>query len=374
MIVRKESNIDVVTAAKQRIVNVFSNGCKVYLSFSGGKDSICLGHLIYSLIQEGKIDPSLLTVQFVDEESMYDDVIDIVKEWRRKFIMAGVKFEWYCLEFRHYNCLNTLTDEESWIIWDRYEKANWIREMPSFAIKEHPVLNRGVDTYQSFLPKITKDGLMLIGTRANESVQRLINLADRKMNKLDNKNGVFPIYDWKDSDVWLYIYLNQLDIPISYVQMWQVGVSKKQLRISQFFAIDTVQHLTRIVEFKPDLMKRIEKRQPNAYIACLYWDTEMFHRSTRNRKKNDAKKEDNKNYRILLKLKLNEVLDEKNGYSVAWVTIAKRYKHGMMKAIQLGASDDIFKKMYEAFLSGDFKQRTLRSIMTKIFKDVDKER
>ena len=66
MIVKKETNIDIVTAARQRIINVFSNGCKVYMSFSGGKDSICLGHLVYSLIQEGKIDPSLLTVQFVD--------------------------------------------------------------------------------------------------------------------------------------------------------------------------------------------------------------------------------------------------------------------------------------------------------------------
>lgn len=369
MIVRKESNIDVVTAARQRIINVFSNGCKVYMSFSGGKDSICLGHLVYSLIQEGLIDPSLLTVQFIDEESMYDDVIEIVKDWRKKFMMVGVKFEWYCLEFMHFNCLNTLADEEKWMIWDRTQRENWIREMPPFAIKEHPQLDRGVDTYQKFLPRITQDGINLIGTRAAESVQRLINFADRNMKALDNKRAVMPLYDWKDKDVWLYLYRNQLDIPITYVQMWQVGVPKGRLRISQFFAIDTVQSLLKISEFKPDLMRRIEKRQPNAYIACLYWDTEMFHRSTRNRKKLDSKREDNKNYRILLQLKIKEILNEKNGYSEAWRSLAQSYKYAMMKAIQYSSDDDIFRRLYEALCSGDFKKRTQRAILTKLFDD-----
>lgn len=36
---RVQSDIDVVTAAKQRIKNVFYNGVPVYLSFSGGKDN-----------------------------------------------------------------------------------------------------------------------------------------------------------------------------------------------------------------------------------------------------------------------------------------------------------------------------------------------
>lgn len=33
-----ESNLNVLQAAKIRIRNVFANGCKIYLSFSSGKD------------------------------------------------------------------------------------------------------------------------------------------------------------------------------------------------------------------------------------------------------------------------------------------------------------------------------------------------
>lgn len=37
-----ESNLNVLQAAKIRIRNVFANGCKIYLSFSSGKDSLCI--------------------------------------------------------------------------------------------------------------------------------------------------------------------------------------------------------------------------------------------------------------------------------------------------------------------------------------------
>lgn len=63
--------MDVVTAAKTRIRNTFHNGVPVYMSFSGGKDSLALAQLTIGLIQGGEIDPALLTVQFVDEEAIF---------------------------------------------------------------------------------------------------------------------------------------------------------------------------------------------------------------------------------------------------------------------------------------------------------------
>lgn len=65
------SDIDVVTAAQRRIINVFNNGLPVYMSFSGGKDSLVLSHLVLQLIQQGKINPAQLIVQFIDEEAIF---------------------------------------------------------------------------------------------------------------------------------------------------------------------------------------------------------------------------------------------------------------------------------------------------------------
>jgi len=35
-VMKRQATIDVVTAAKMRLVNIFSNGTKVYINFSGG--------------------------------------------------------------------------------------------------------------------------------------------------------------------------------------------------------------------------------------------------------------------------------------------------------------------------------------------------
>lgn len=362
-IIRKQADINVLEAARQRIINAFSNGIKVYMSFSGGKDSIVLADITYNLIKEGLIDPKLLTVQFVDEEGMYDDVIEIVMAWRKKFILAGAKFEWFCVEVKHFSCFNMLTEDETFICWDRYEEENWIRKPPAFAIRTHPLLDARMENYQTFLPRTTRDGIIMIGTRAAESVQRLINMSDRNMNQMGDRKFV-PIYDWKDHDVWLYLYQHHVDIPISYVQMWQVGVPKNQLRISQFFSIDTAKCLVKMAEFKPDLMTRIMKREPNAYLASLYFDSEMFRRSSGNRRKIE-KSEEKKDYKRLTIQLLSDI--NGNFDTELQRKVAQKYKYSMMKAIQYGSSQAVFQKMYEGLIAGDPKLRTHRAVNNMIF-------
>ncbi len=100
---RCPASIDVVEAAKIRIRNVFRNGLPVYMSFSGGKDSLCLSQLVMNLIQAGEINPAQLIVQFIDEEAIFPCIEEKVREWRKKFMLVGAKFEWFCLEVKHYN-------------------------------------------------------------------------------------------------------------------------------------------------------------------------------------------------------------------------------------------------------------------------------
>lgn len=102
---RCEANIDVVKAAEIRIKNVFGNGLPVFFSFSGGKDSLCVAQLMVNLANRGEIDMKQLTVQFIDEEAIFPCMEDMTKKWRRIFMMMGAKFEWYCVEVKHFNCL-----------------------------------------------------------------------------------------------------------------------------------------------------------------------------------------------------------------------------------------------------------------------------
>lgn len=362
---RCQASINVVEAAKIRIRNVFKNGLPVYMSFSGGKDSLCLSQLVMNLIQAGEINPAQLTVQFIDEEAIFPCMDEKVREWRKKFMLIGAKFEWFCLEVKHYNCFNGLSNDETFICWDRYKKDVWVRQPPSFAIRNHPLLRPRIDAYQDFLPRICSDGMTLTGIRTAESVQRLQNVATMlKAGKTaTNKHQVFPLYDWTDNDVWLYLLQEKVDIPEIYLFLWQSGTRKRQLRVSQFFSIDTAKSLVKMNEYYPDLMERIVRREPNAYLAALYWDSEMFGRSTAARKQNE-KGNAEKDYKAAL-LELFSDMDG-NFQTKHKKYVAERYRNFFMSVSTIVDNKDC-KAIYEGLISGDPKLRSFRALYQRIY-------
>ena len=144
---RKEASIDVVEAGRMRIKNLFSNGIPIQMSFSGGKDSLCLAHLTYDLILKGEIRADLLTVIFIDEEAIFPCVEKVVLEWRKKFLMVGAKFIWFAMEYKHFNCFNMLSTEETFICFDRYKEDVWVRHF-YFGIGGHNKFMRIADDYE----------------------------------------------------------------------------------------------------------------------------------------------------------------------------------------------------------------------------------
>ena len=365
---RISSDIDVVTAARQRIKNVFSNGVPVYLSFSGGKDSIVLADLTYKLIQAGEINPSQLTVLFVDEEAIFDSIEATTKAWRKKFLLAGAKFQWWCIEVKHFSCLNELSSDETFVCWDRRKRDVWVRQPPPFAIRNHPQLRPRIDNYQSFLPRVTMDGIMITGVRAAESIQRLQYMAALNMGAkgITGTNTIYPIYDWKTADVWLYLRDQRIEVPEVYLQMYQVGVNRNQLRVSQFFSVDTVPVLVHLGEYDPSLMERVLRREPNAYLVLLYWDSEMFRRSTKKRRDLEAGTE-KKDYKALCK---DILFLHPEKYTIAKDTKAHLDMwRGMFIKTYGIAMDKHYKTMYEGLLYGDPKMRVLRILWTEIYND-----
>lgn len=367
MAVKKcKADIDVVTAAEIRLINVFNNGLPVYMSFSGGKDSLCLAQLVLSLIQRGKINPKQLTVQFIDEEAIFPCIESIVLAWRKKFMLVGAKFEWYCIEVKHFNCFNELSNDETFICWDSLKKNVWVRQPPKFAIREHPLLKPRKDAYQDFLPRICNDGITIVGIRTAESVQRLQNIAlMTKVGKnCTNKKQIFPIYDWSNNDVWLYLKEQKVEIPEIYLYLWQSGSGKGQLRVSQFFSIDTAKSLVKMNEYYPNLMERIIRREPNAYLAALYWDSEMFGRKTRNRKEFEGSIQKQRDYKAELLILFNDM--EKNFPSTHKRYVAERYRNFFLQISAIATQKDC-QCIYEGLISGDPKLRTFRALYQRVY-------
>lgn len=376
MIVQRQLDIDVLEAARQRIRNIFANGLPVYLSFSGGKDSLVLADLTAQLIEQGEIDATQLRVEFVDEEAIFPCVEAVVHQWRNKFRMLGARFDWYCLEVKHFSCLNQLESDESFICWDRYKSDRWVRQPPPFAIRSHPLLapepyqvhvpskewyGARAETYQTFLARLD-DGLHMTGVRLYESiVRRQAIAAQLGQNK---RATIEPIYDWKDVDVWRYLLERNIEIPAAYLHLFQVGVRRTQLRISQFFSVDTAPVLARVAEFYPSLMERVLKREPTAYLVSLYWDSEMFRRRSQNRRALEKRHGD-----VSAREKVFELLKgpfQSEGQRL----LALDVKRVLLTIPYI--QDKHYGSIRDILLAGDPKRRSLRAIVSQIQTDITK--
>lgn len=355
---------NVVEAARQRIKNIFANGLPVYLSFSSGKDSLCLSHLTLDLILRGEISAKQLTVIFIDEEGLYPSMLEAAYRWREKFLRVGAKFEWYCLEVKQTSVLESLSKTESWITWDKSKRDVWMREPPPFAIMNHPLVPYpGYCNYQTFCKRLCADGITMLGVRTAESIQRLKALS---VIKLENRLQ-YPIYDWKDTDVWLYIKENNLPFPEIYIRLYEAGVTRQRLRLCCFFGDSSIQGLRWIAETDPELWEKIERRYPNAYLVLLYWDSEMFKRQTRRRTAMERNSEP-QDY----KAKLYDLLFVNTDKYTIPPDTAKTLSDWRRLVTMHGVfmTPKLCKESYETILFGDPDKRTFRGIYNETYSEM----
>lgn len=147
--------------------------------------------------------------------------------------------------------------------------------------------------------------------------------------------------------------------------MWiyQAGESRRSLRISNFFACDSLRGLKHVAETDPELWARIEKREPNAYLTLLYWDTEWYKRRSKTRRKNEAT--ENKDYKELCRKMLIEEFD-KHFTNSTTRRVAQQYRRCYTKIDGMARPRD-YRKMHDALVAGDPKLRSMRAIYQDVY-------
>lgn len=99
------------------------------------------------------------------------------------------------------------------------------------------------------------------------------------------------------------------------------------------------------------------------FMSALYWDSEMFGRSTKGRRQME-KGSDTKDYK-------KELLTMFANMDVFFDTphkrhIAERYRNFFMQVSTIATAED-FKHIYEGLISGDPKMRTFRALYHRIY-------
>lgn len=273
-------------AAEMRINHVFDISRRVCISFSGGKDSTTLFHLVADIAQEKGRKFSVL---FIDWEVQYSSTISHIEKMRKIYKPFIEHFYWVALPLTTVNGVSQKQPE--WISWAK--GCEWVRQPPSHAITDEKFFDfysYGM-TFEDFMPAFSRwfalsetnlrPAVMLIGIRTDESLNRLRSITSRQKRRLapdmpwttvfaGNYCHAYPLYDWKVSDIWLYYSLSEKIINPIYELMFKAGVPLKKMRICEPFGPEQRHGLWLYHVLEPETWSRACFRVKGAVSAASY--------------------------------------------------------------------------------------------------------
>lgn len=284
MQVKKYQKDNVLEASRKRISKIFDDFERIYVSFSGGKDSTVMLHLV---LDEAIKRNRKVGVLLIDLEAQYSDTISHARQMVEEY-KDNIDLWWCCLQIKLRNAVTQF--EPQWCCWDRDKKDLWVREMPEWAKTEKDL--------PCFLPKMEFEEFMVlfgswyakdekcaafIGIRADESLHRYCAIAtwdkegrqwkDYVWTTQVSKNvyNVYPIYDWRTEDIWRYHskYPDKKHNEV-YDKMQMAGVKISQQRLCQPFGDDQRRGLWLYHILEPDTWYKLIARVNGANSGALY--------------------------------------------------------------------------------------------------------
>ncbi len=273
----------VLEAARDRVRRTFDDFEKVYISFSGGKDSTVMTHLVLDeAINRGR----KVGLLIIDLEAQYKETIDHIEEMCEKY-KDHIDLHWFCGELLLRNAVSDF--EPKWVCWDEEKKDIWVRDKPALA--------SDLTQYDFYVPKMEFEELMVlfgkwysngqscagfIGIRSDESLHRYRAITAQK-NELTHKGykwttklteslyNVYPIYDWRTEDIWLFHLKNQnLCYNKIYDLMTRAGVKFSNQRLCQPFGDDQKKGLWLYHLLEPDTWYKLINRVSGVNSGALY--------------------------------------------------------------------------------------------------------
>lgn len=277
--------VDVYSAAQMRVKMAFNNFEKICVSFSGGKDSTVMMHLV---MEEAIKRNRKVAVLFIDFEAQYQLTVENVENIYKDYKDYIEPF-WVCLPIHLRNAVSVF--QPFWKCWDDKAKESWIRKMPKSVISDNnyfPFFKPGME-FEEFVPLFAEwysNGIptaFFVGIRAQESYNRYLTIASghkttflghrftTKVTETSDSFNFYPLYDWKTSDIWKYhsLYPEKTHNK-TYDRMYQAGLTEKEMRLCQPYGDDQRKGLWLFHILEPDTWGRVIARVNGANGGSLY--------------------------------------------------------------------------------------------------------
>jgi predicted phosphoadenosine phosphosulfate sulfurtransferase len=284
--VYKEMNV--FDASIERLDFIYANFDKVYLSFSGGKDSGVMLNLVLDYIKERGI-TTKLGIQIMDNEANYEASLDFMKriiDNNREYLDVY----WCCLPITLPCTVSSY--EIDWKCWGVDDEHRWIRPMMDMDyvvnINNHPFGDKFTESmhYDKFWDMFAEwyaDGQTtanLIGIRTQESLNRFraimndkkVTMEGKAWTKKNTKNSynVYPIYDWRTRDVWIANEKFDWDYNTLYDTFYLAGVPIEKMRVASPFMSESKSSLNLYRVIDGNTWARLCARVSGANFLATY--------------------------------------------------------------------------------------------------------
>lgn len=261
---------DVLTAAQKRVAYLFDHYDNIELSFSGGKDSTVLFHLINA---EAKKRNRKFIVFFMDQEAEYSATIEMV-DWVMR--QPNVIPRWYQVPLFMTNSCSS----EQLFLWAWGDGEQWVR--PKSDISIHSLTKKYPKRFYKFalwenlnLRNLPGTSISVIGLRAEESPSRRFVMFGENnelfwIRRVHTPHKAYPIIDWSYTDDWKYLVENNLKYNRIYDKMYQLGLPLRSMRVSNLIHEKAYRCLTELQELEPETYQALETRLKGVHCAAIY--------------------------------------------------------------------------------------------------------
>lgn len=290
-------NKNVYEASVERIDFIFKNFERIYVSFSGGKDSGVMLNLVLDYMRKNNITEKI-GVMILDNEANYEYSL----KFMHKIIQENIELldvYWCCLPITLPCTVSSYATE--WQCWGVNDQHKWIKPMS----KEKYIVNMSNHKFDFFKENMNYDEFWdgfgewysngkktacLIGIRTDESLNRFRAIMNERKTMVQGKEwtkqktqsnenvfNCYPIYDWKTEDVWIanekfqWLYNELYDV------FWKAGLSIHQMRVASPFMSESKSSLNLYRVIDPHVWATLCARVQGANFVATYGKQISYH-------------------------------------------------------------------------------------------------